>query len=322
MASQASACFSSVNAVKADFNDIYKARDPRSYFKVLGGLGYVIPEVAAPVLLRLMEYLTLSKGRPITILDVGCSYGILSMVMRYGLSMRQLRDRYAAAPIQALGSDRLAHHDAHYFAGWPHRDDIRFIGLDCSSAAIAYALRAGLIEEGLVVNLETSAANPRACSIISNVDLIVSTGAVGYLSEKTFSKLLDVFPRGGAPWIASFVLRMFDYGTIAKTIGVHGLETERLDGATFVQRRFRDEAEFEDTLRLIQSRGMDPTGKEAEGLYHAELFVSRPPIEITRANLSAIVSPRSSLAAIPSALVSASTPGADEKRHRGQDCST
>jgi len=58
---------------------------------------------------------------------------------------------------------------------------------------------------------------------------------------------------------------MFEYRNIAETISQYDLATERLDGVTFVQRRFRDAAEFENTLRLIQARGLDPAGKEAEG---------------------------------------------------------
>lgn len=284
-------CFSSCNAIKADFNDIYRARDPRDYFKVLGELGYIIPEVAAPVLFRLVERLIRSRGRPVTILDVGCSYGILAAMMRYGLTIGQLRDRYAAAPMQALSPDDLASYDAHYFAGWPRRDDVRFIGLDCSAEAIAYALRVGLIEEGLVVDLETAAPNKRACSVISKVDLIVSTGAVGYVSERTFAELLKPFPFGHAPWVASFVLRMFDYREIAETISRHDLATERLDGITFMQRRFRDSSEYENALRLIQARGLDPANREAEGAYHAELFVSRPLADISKVGLHDIVQP-------------------------------
>lgn len=282
MKAQEGARFSSINAIKADFNHIYRAKDPCSYFKVLGELGYIIPEIAAPALMQLVERLIGSKGRPITVLDVGCSYGILAAVMRYGLTIHQLHDRYIAAPLQAPGSDRLASYDAHYFAGWPRRDDVRFIGLDCSAEAIAYALKVGLIDEGLVIDLG---------SVVSKVDLIVSTGAVGYISEKTSAKLLRAFPSGQEPWIASFVLRMFDYGNIAEIISQHGLETECLDEVTFVQRRVRDEAEFEDALRLIQARGIDPAGKEAEGVYLAELFVSRPSSDIRVASLRDLVRP-------------------------------
>lgn len=285
------ACFLLTNAIKADFDYIYRAWDPRSYLKVLGELGYIVPETAAPVLFRLVERLIRSKGRPITILDVGCSYGILAAVMRYGLSIRQLRDRYASAPIQALSSDQLVSYDAHYFAAWPRCEDVRFVGLDCSSEAIAYALRVGLIEEGLVVDLETHAPNKRAGSVISKVDLIVSTGAAGDLSERTFAELLKPFPSGHAPWIASFVSRICDYRNIAEAISHHDLATERLDGVTFVQRRFRDAEEFENALRIIQARGLDPAGKESEGICHAELFVSRPSADISKACLHDIVRP-------------------------------
>jgi hypothetical protein len=127
--------------------------------------------------------------------------------------------------------------------------------------------------------------------VISKVDLIVSICAVGSISERTFAELLKAFPPGRAPWIASFVLRMFDYRSIAETINQHDLATERLDGVTFVKRRFRDAAEFENALRLIQARGLDPVGKETEGVYHTELFVSRPSADIDKASLDEIVQP-------------------------------
>lgn len=284
---------SSANAIKADFHDIYRASDPRRYFSVMGGLDYVIPEIAGPILLQLADRLIQSTGRPITILDIGCSYGILSAVMRSGLSMDELRCRYAKPALQVQNSDGLAWYDSHYYASWPPRGDMRFIGLDRSPEAIAYAQRVGLIEEGLVVDLETNSPRERARSVLRTVDLIVSTGAVGYVSEKTFAKILQVFPPGQAPWIASFVLRLFDYTGIAETARHHGLATERLEGVTFVQRRFRDETEANEALRLLEARGVDPAGKEAEGRYHAELFVSRPAADVNRANLSGIVSPPS-----------------------------
>lgn len=242
--------FSTANAIKADFNDIYRAKDPRGYFSVLGGLGYIIPELAGPVLLQLANRLIRSKGHPISVLDIGCSYGILSAVMRCGLSIEQLCNRYAGPSFQAMNSDRLASCDADYFASLAPFEDVRFIGLDRSPEAIAYAQRVGLIEEGLTVDLETDSLSEQARSIIATADLIVSTGAVGYISEKTFGKLLRAFPTGKAPWIASFVLRMFDYENIAETARQHGLATERLERTTFVQRRFRDDIEREENIAL------------------------------------------------------------------------
>lgn len=289
------ACFSYVDAIKIGLNQVYKERDPRSYFKVSGQLGYILPELAAPVLFQLVGQLMRQKGRPVTILDIGCSYGVLAAIMRYGLSMKQLRDRYAAGSIWALSSDHLVSYDANYFAGWPCCNYVRFIGLGCSAAAIAYALRVGLIEEGLVVDLETDAPNKRARSAISRVDLIVSIGAIRYISEKTFVELLKPFASSDAPWIASFVPRMIDYTNIATIISQHDLTTERLDSVTFAQHRFRDSAELQNVIQLIQARGIDPAGKEADGVCHAELFVSRPSSDISAAALQDIVRPRNAL---------------------------
>lgn len=297
MLSQEPSKYFSVNTVKADFSTIYRRPDPRDYYCVLGGLDYLIPETASPVFLQLVEQLVEIKGRPIVILDVGCSYGVLSAVMRHGLTMEQLRDRYASPSLRALSSDQLASCDRHYFASWPERPGVRFVGLDASAAAIAYARRVGLIDEGLAVDLETGSLDARARALVATADLIVSTGAVGYVTEKTFSKLLAAFEPDAAPWVASFVLRVFDYRAMAAALAQRGLVTERFESATFVQRRFRDQSEYHEMLRLLLEAGVDPAGKEAEGLLHAELFVSRPEAAAKSAALNEIVSVSSGAAA-------------------------
>jgi hypothetical protein len=96
--------------------------------------------------------------------------------------------------------------------------------------------------------------------------------------------------KGSSPWVVSFVLRMFPYDTIEAELAQHGLVTEKLGGVTFVQRRFHSESELEATLKAVQARGLDPHGKEADGLFHAELFVSRPEAEVRDNPLSEIVS--------------------------------
>src|SRR3546814_7778219 len=69
--------FSSINRSKADFSAIYVQPDPRAYFRTLGALGYVIPHLARPVFDQLIEARQRAKGGgPITVLDLGCSYGV------------------------------------------------------------------------------------------------------------------------------------------------------------------------------------------------------------------------------------------------------
>jgi hypothetical protein len=268
--------YSQANAIKADFRDIYNRADPRAYYSVLGGLDYVIPEIARPIFLQLAEHCAAVCGRPIVILDLGCSYGVNAALLRHGLKMRHLKERYLTPEMRALCAERVAEFDARYFSGWPPRQDMSFIGLDVSAEAISYARSVGLLDAGISINLETEHLDRAAAELISRADLIISTGCVGYVTSTTFEKLIAAMPPRRKPWIASFVLRVFDYTTIEETLARHDLITERFQGATFVQRRFRDSLEFEETLAALDARGVDPAGKEAEGLLHAELFVSRP----------------------------------------------
>ncbi len=286
--------YSDANAIKADFNEIYRRNDPRAYYRVLGGMDYVIPDVARPIFVQIAEQCAAERGRPITILDVGCSYGVNAAQIRHGISMKQLRDRYLASSIEHIPAEKVAEYDRKYFASWPARHEFRFVGLDTSAEAIAYALKAGLLDDGVAINLECDALDERARRALSEVDLIISTGCVGYVTEKTFSKVVSA--TGTLPWVASFVLRMFDYAPISKALATSRLATEKFSGATFVQRRFRDRGECEQTLAALEARGVDPAGKESEGLLHAELFVSRPEASISAAPLTDIVSLTSGIA--------------------------
>lgn len=271
--------FSEINRSKADFSSIYAQPDPRAYFRTLSALGYVIPHLARPVFDQLIEARQRTKSGPVTVLDLGCSYGVNAVLMKYAVSYDRLTERYDALAFQPLSGQEMRDLDRHYFAAWPRRRDIRVIGLDVSGEAVAYAEACGILDVGIVADLEREEIPDWAAAELSKVDLIVSTGCVGYVTSKTFEKLAICTANGEAPWVASFVLRMFEYGDIAKTLEQQGLVTEKFEGATFVQRRFRDEEEMRGTLDALASRGIGAAAKEADGLFHAELFCSRSEAE-------------------------------------------
>jgi hypothetical protein len=49
-----------------------------------------------------------------------------------------------------------------------------------------------------------------------------------------------------------------------------------VSGVTFRQRRFADRDEAEAALHDVAARGLDPTGKEADGWYYADCYLTRP----------------------------------------------
>ena len=234
----------------------------------------MIPDVAEPVVRQILGAWSGRAGRDPVVLDVGCSYGINAAVNRYPLGVSDLRHRYSRREIMALTSGETRALDCAYYAGWPEISRARFLGLDVSRPAVDYARSVGLIDHGVVANLESDPLRPEDAQVLGQADVILSTGAVGYVTEKTFAPLVDALKT--PPWVISFVLRMFPYDGLEAAFARRGMVTERLRGATFVQRRFRDAEEFQKTLAAVEARGLDPSGLEGDGLLQAELFLSRP----------------------------------------------
>jgi hypothetical protein len=285
-----SVSFSKLNQSKKDFSDLYTSCDPRSYFKYLGQLDYIIPHLAQPIFGQLIRARQELQDEPVTVLDVGCSYAINGALMRYAINYEALRQRYTAPTLHALDSDEVLELDRHFYCSWPRHDGVRVIGLDISGNAIRYGEKCGLLDRGLAVDLENCELTPDEAADLMDVDIIVSTGCVGYVTAKTFERVMKASRRGRTPWVASFVLRMFPYDEIEKTLDRYGLTTELYEGATFVQRRFANREEMEAAIRAVEARGFDSEGCETEGLYHANLFISRPAEEIERQPIQKLVS--------------------------------
>ena len=277
----------SINSTKANFDDIYVKDDPRAYFSVLGALDYMIPDVAAPIVRQIIGTHARRYGRKPRVLDIGSSYGINAAVHRFPVTFASLRRRYARHEMAALEPAEVARLDRNYYASWPDRGRATFLGLDASEQAIRYAKDVGLIEDGVVADLEKEPLTPAMAEVLGDVDIVLSTGAVGYVTAKTFSAVLEASTR--PLWIVSFVLRMFPYDDFQALFEQHGLVTEHLDSALFTQRRFIDLAEFESCLGRLSNRGLDSNGLESRGLLQADLFVSRPAIDVRNARLDDMV---------------------------------
>jgi len=276
-----------INRNKAIFDDIYTMDDPRSYFSVLGSLDYMIPDVAEPIIRQLLEARARYYGNENTILDIGCSYGINAAIHRFPVNFAGLRQRYARREMMEFDAQAMIRLDRNFYSSWPEIGLGRFIGVDISEPAIRYANAVGLHVSGIAADLETVPLSDEEAAIVAPANVFLSTGAIGYVTDRTYRTLLDAVAT--PPWIISFVLRMFPYDNFIDAFAERGMVTEKLAGSTFVQRRFRDEKEFELSLDSLRSRGIDTSGFEADGLFQAELFVSRPQADAKALPLTDIV---------------------------------
>jgi SAM-dependent methyltransferase len=267
-----------VSVDNACFDDIYIQKTPFEYYRVLYGLDYIIPDLAKGIFRNIASALEETRGRPIKVLDLGCSYGNNAILLRMPLDLGRLARRYADLAVEDLTWDELIELDRRFFRAWP-RHDMTIVGLDASAPAISYAKKIGALDDGLALDLETSELTPEAREMLKDVDLIISTGCIGYVTEQTLSRVLSAI-EGPKPWVASFVLRMYPYTAIENAFRNAGLITQKLEGATFVQRRFHSEAECESVLHSLEKAGISTQSKESEGLLLAEFYLSRPQAEI------------------------------------------
>ncbi len=274
-----------INEAKANMDHIYDQPDPRAYFHELRKLSYAIPGAAKPIFQKLISRLRHLRNDTVHILDLGCSYGVNAALLKHDLSMPDLYDHWSEEDIARIETEELIASDLRYFSNLDEQADITVTGLDQAESAISFAEESGLLDGGLAINLETGPLPGAATENLALVDLVTSTGCVGYLTEKSFERLLPALTQGRSPWIGNFVLRMFPFDTIEDTLTEWGYVTEKLEGQIFAQRDFVSDEEQEQVLEQLHMRGIDPAGKESEGQLLAEFYLSRPADEVEETSI-------------------------------------
>ena len=286
-------------AGKARFDHAYNQPDPRGYFRALEQLQYQTPAHGCRMFAAVIERLRRETGRDeIVVLDLCCSYGINSALLNYDLSLDALYQRYCSDEVTSLSTEELAEADVRFYNAHRRTPSASVIGIDTAGNAVAYARRVGLLTSGFADNLEEVDPGHALRRHIGAVDLITVTGGVSYIGERTFGRVLAA--ASAPPWIASCCLRLSNYAQIAAVAARHGLVTEKLVGHTFRQRRFVDEAERSYVMRELAKLGLDPTGKEADGFYHAEFYLSRPCAHAAESSVEDVLGPE---------VISGGTPG-------------
>ncbi|MGY5128740.1 hypothetical protein [Streptomyces nigrescens] len=265
---------------KADFEAIYNCPDPRRYFTTLQPLDYQIPHHGQAVFRAVAE--TLQRRRsdrpPLNVVDLCCSYGVNAALLNHRLDLSDLYGRYAAPGPGMPSTGQLIEEDRTFFATRRRTDPFRITGIDSADRAVAYAQAVGLLDHGFAENLELDEPSPELRRVLADTDLITVTGGVGYITARTFAHLFDNV--SAPPWVAAFVLRTVSYQPVSALLARAGLVTEKLTTRTFRQRRFADGGERRATFDALAGLGLSTAGKESDGFYHAELYLSRPAADV------------------------------------------
>ncbi|MFG2921019.1 class I SAM-dependent methyltransferase [Streptomyces sp. NPDC048305] len=258
---------------KVSLDHIYTAPDPRAYFQALRPLGYRVPQLAKPYFDKLVkEYRETERTAVPRVLDIGCSYGINAALLKYDLTMDELYARYdGTGPATRAG---LVERDRDLSRSRSPAHGLRFTGLDASTSALAYAREAGFLDDTVHADLEAGDPTPEQRDVLAGTDLVISTGCVGYVTERTLTRVVRA-QDGRLPWMAHFVLRMFPFDPVEDALAELGYRTIRVD-EVFKQRRFAGPEERRGVLDSMAAAGVDATGLEEDGWLHAQLYLSTP----------------------------------------------
>lgn len=261
---------------KIDLTNIYNRTDPRPYYSTLSRLNYIIPETAKPVFQQVVDAYRKAHDRDrVRLLDVGCSYGVNAAMLKGDLAMEQLYALYASDLAGHAERVELLERDQTLLEAAVKDPALEVVGLDASANAVRYAVEARLLDDGVAVDLESGRPTPAAAAVLDDADIVISTGCIGYVGESTFQHILEV-NAPNKPWMVNFVLRMFPFSGIESVLDRFGYVTEKLEGETFLQRRFASSEEQEHVIDRLGDLGIDAEGLESEGWYHAEAFISFP----------------------------------------------
>lgn len=280
-------------AGKASFDDVYDLPDPRGYMETLSALEYQIPDHARAVFAHVVDHLRGGDGGggPFAVADLCCSYGINPALLNHDLTLHDLYVRYASPDVAGLTADELAEADRRFFAAHRRADPVRAVGLDTAANAVGYGERVGVLDVGAAENLEQAAPSEHLARELADVRLVTVTGGIGYITATTFDRLLAASTRPRPPWVIAFALRWVDMDPVAEALADHGLVLERLEGYTFRQRRFADDAERAYTFSELARLGFDPDGVETDGYHHTWLYVARPRDDAAQTPLPALLAP-------------------------------
>ncbi len=274
------------NEAKATFDDIYVAPTPHAYVAEMAKHGFQIGEQARPYCTAAAELLREQNGEawPVQMLDIGCSYGIGSAFVKYGCSFDEIVAFFSSRAPENYSS--CCEVMRMWLSVTSPVCDIRCVGLDSSAPAIRFALNAGLLDGGIARDLEQPNADPteEERAWFRSCNLLVSTGAIGYVTEHTLTKVLPHFgndhPADFGPYAVVTILRMFDAKPIIRSFEQFGFRFEPVPGACLPQRNFVNEEERSKVLSILHDKGIDTVGREDRGKHFADLFVGAPAEQI------------------------------------------
>ena len=270
------------NEAKFDWGDRYTAQSPLPSAQFMASIEYTLLDAVLPHLLGVtMRIAALSPSSPPRLLDLGSSYGLLAMTLNDNVSLPSLAAGLAAQGLLPAASraDAVAAY-GRLAASLRGEDKVALpvLALDASQPALDFALAARLVAAAVHADLEANAIGDEDAQLVAQCNVLVCTGAIGYVTEKTIGQIAPLLGNRGKETAAIVfsVLRMFPHKAVVAELERHGFAVRCLSHA-IRQRSYESDEEKEGVVAMIREReanGLVPPGVDDEDALYATLFVA------------------------------------------------
>ena len=259
---------------KVILDDVYNQKTPVSFYRAIEQLDYKLPQLAKPVLTKILKLLEQKKGRPdLKLVDLGCSYGVNATLLKWNFGLDEVFTHHESNPEQAVEWSEQIRLDQNWLKTNEPRL-LNIVGVDIAQNALDYALAAKIIDGTVCGNFEKQTLDSTQRNKVRDADLLISTGCIGYVTQATIAALLDAMaPK--QPWMVHFVLRMFSFDDVERLANERGYETIK-SRHPVRQRKFASKEEQQNALERLSTMSVDTKGYEDDGRYYADFFLSRP----------------------------------------------
>lgn len=250
---------------KQSFSSIYDEPDPTAYFTTLTELQYRRSDFVWEWVHRPENNRLLDTNSRRTVVDVGCSYGINALVLKWGIPFRASAELY----------DLVDNHPGLFTSLAQRGSHIRVIGVDTAVSAMDFAIREGLIDASITtdVNVDPLTASEQR-QLRAGVDYMFASGVFSYVRAAGFGRLLDATTRRADFTFVGWPLYGDDVDDVEAVCADRNLAVIHSVDRLLPQRLYASADEQDTYRRRITDRGLPFDDTIAEEYLCATEFVA------------------------------------------------
>jgi hypothetical protein len=261
---------------KNDWSSVYQQPTPAEYLLFSRDNAYQVPDFACKHLHAILAEQSLRLQRPVNILDLGASYGIMSsLLLLEDMTLDRLTDFFVKnGKIRARTQAEIKQFfDQNKCPQTP----LKFYLTDISQPAMKFAERMQLCEQAFCFDASQGVLTPELRTIIPQIDLYLAVGALAYIGDAFFAAILPVIQQSQRlPLFAFTVYRTFYPDTLEQLFKRYGYQLRRVGGPLKQARRFANAQEQAWAIDQLHQRQIDTVGFEDDGYYACEFLLAAP----------------------------------------------